>query len=263
MPELPEVEVLVRHLGPRLKGRCIQSVAVRRSRVIAPTSERALRGRLGGARLVTVARRGKYLLFVLRRKTEFTLLGHLGMSGRMYLRPINAAEPKHAAVVLGLGKEKLVYEDPRYFGRLTLDTRPLERLGPEPLSKEFKLAEFAQALRRSSQAIKVKLLNQRLVAGLGNIYASEALFRARIAPAMPARKLNPAQIARLHRAIPVVLKRAIRFGSTIAIGQPKYGERLLVYDRAGLPCGVCRAAIKRIVQAARSTYYCPRCQTKH
>src|SRR5687768_12260184 len=102
MPELPEVEVVVRHLAPRLKGRVVRSVLVRRARVIAPTTERELRQRLARARFVSLTRRGKYLVFRLRRKTEFTLLGHLGMSGRMYLRPADGPEPKHAAVVLGL-----------------------------------------------------------------------------------------------------------------------------------------------------------------
>lgn len=263
MPELPEVEVLVRHLAPRLAGQVIKSVSVRRSRVIAPTTEAKLRQKLTSARLVSLERRGKYLVFALGGKTCFTLLGHLGMSGRMYLTPVDATEPKHAAVVLSLGKQKLIYEDTRYFGRMTLDVSPLERLGPEPLSKNFKLDAFAQRLARSLQPIKVKLLDQALVAGLGNIYASEALYRAGIAPQTPARKLTRQQVARLRRAIRDVLKKAIRFGSTIAMGTGvKSGERLLVYDRAGHPCITCRGTIQRIIQAARSTYFCPRCQAR-
>lgn len=263
MPELPEVEVLVRHLRPRLAGEVIRAVSVRRLRVIAPTSERELSLRLTGARVLSLVRRGKYVVFALRGKKDFTLLGHLGMSGRMYLAPRDASEPKHAAVVLSLGMEKLIYEDTRYFGRMTLDTTPLDYLGPEPLGKEFELNAFAQRLRRSSQPIKVKLLDQCLVAGLGNIYASEALFRAGIAPQVPARRLTREQASRLHKAIRQVLEKAIRFGSTIAMGTgAKSGERLEVYDRAGKPCVVCKTAIRRIVQAARSTYFCPVCQAR-
>jgi formamidopyrimidine-DNA glycosylase len=182
------------------------------------------------------------------------------MSGDMYVVPETAPEPKHAAVVLSLGKDKFIYEDTRYFGRFTLDTTPLEYLGPEPLSKNFKLDHFAHSLRRSSQPIKIKLLDQCLVAGLGNIYASEALFRAGISPRTPARKLTNTQIVRLWKAIPKVLEHAVRYGTTRGDG---YFERLAVYARDAKPCRTCKTPIRRIVQGARSTYFCPRCQTGH
>jgi formamidopyrimidine-DNA glycosylase len=182
------------------------------------------------------------------------------MSGDMYVAPNAETEPKHAAVVLSLGKEKFVYEDTRYFGRLTLDTSPLEYLGPEPLEKAFKIDTFATALRKSSQAVKVKLLDQCVVAGLGNIYASEALFRACIDPRVPARRLTDEQIARLWKAIPEVLRAAIRFGTTRG---DAYLGRLQVYDRESKPCRNCGTPICRIVQAARSSYFCPKCQHRH
>ena len=258
MPELPEVEVVVRKLRPRIIGRTIRNVSIRRLRVIAPTSEEDLLRTLKGARFASLRRRGKYLVFKLQRgKTSITLLGHLGMSGDMYVVPQMEAEPKHAAVVLLLGNQKFIYEDTRYFGRFTLDTKPLEYLGPEPLNSDFRLKEFREALRRSSQSIKVKLLDQCLVAGLGNIYASEALFRAGINPRLPARKLTDAQIKRLWQTIPKVLKHAIRFGTTRGDG---YIGRLTVYDRKGKPCRVCKRPISRIVQGGRSTYFCPTCQ---
>ena len=258
MPELPEVEVVVRKLRPRIAGKAIRDVSVRRLRVIAPTSERELVETLKGARFVSLQRRGKYLVFGLRRgKAMFTLLGHLGMSGDMYVLPREQQEPKHAAVVLGLGSRKFVYEDTRYFGRFTMDTKPLAYLGPEPLGKGFELDAFATVLRRSSQPIKVKLLDQCVVAGVGNIYASEALFRAGINPRTPARKLHDEQIARLWKAIPEVLRHAIRFGTTHGDG---YIERLAVYDRKGKPCRVCKTPIRRIVHGGRSTYFCPKCQ---
>lgn len=284
MPELPEVEVLVRHLRPLVCGRRIRAIAVRRARVLAPTSASRLQRALRGATFTGLSRRGKYLVFELHQpgqRAPLILVGHLGMTGRMYLTPQRAPLPKHAAVILDLGRERFVYEDSRYFGRFTLDTRALAHMGPEPLGEDFTVAAFGAALARSRQAIKVKLLDQSLVGGLGNIYASEALFRARIAPQLPARKLNLAQVKVLRRTIRAVLTEAIRFGSTIPLhhGEPRngaglfyfglavgaadyYSERLRVYDRKGLPCPRCKTSIRRIVQAARSTFYCPVCQQR-
>ncbi|HKI70775.1 MAG TPA: bifunctional DNA-formamidopyrimidine glycosylase/DNA-(apurinic or apyrimidinic site) lyase [Verrucomicrobiae bacterium] len=282
MPELPEVEVLARYLAPLLKSKTIRAVEVRRLRVLRPVSEQKFTRALLGARFVGLVRRGKYLLFTLRRPRErakVSLLGHLGMTGRMYLQPVSAPLAKHAAVVLSLGKTNFVFEDTRYFGRLTLETRSLETLGPEPLSDDFSADYFARALNRSAQPIKVKLLDQSLVPGVGNIYASEALFRAGISPRLRARKLTRERVERLRQSLRQVLAEAIQFGATIPLdwagGSGKgrlfyYGqadrapdfheERLLVYDRAGSPCSVCDTPIRRIVQAARSTFYCPRCQ---
>ena len=187
--------------------------------------------------------------------------------------------PKHAAVVLNLGRENFVYEDTRYFGRLTLDTSSISALGPEPLTKEFGIEKFAAVLKRSTQPIKVKLLDQSVVAGVGNIYASEALFRARISPRLSARSLSLEQVKRLRSAIRRTLSDAIKRGSTVPlnyIGEGEsdglfyfgrapgaadfYEEKLLVYDRAGAPCRRCGAVIRRMVQASRSTFFCPECQ---
>ena len=282
VPELPEVEVLVRHLAPLLEGRTIRAVRVHRAKVLAPTSTRAFTRALLGAKFCGLTRRAKYLLFTLRHARQAEprmLVGHLGMTGRMYLLPAKAPLPRHAAVVLNLGRQNFIFEDTRYFGRLTLDLRALERLGPEPLGPEFTVERFADALRRSAQAIKVKLLDQSLLAGVGNIYASEALFLAGIAPTLPARRLRKAQVEVLRHAIREVLSEAVACGSTVPLnyaGQGKrnglfyfgsapgapdfYEERLRVYDRAGRPCPECGTVIKRRVQAARSTFYCPRCQ---
>jgi formamidopyrimidine-DNA glycosylase len=282
MPELPEVEVLVRHLDPLLRQQVIRGVRVRRSKVIAPASARVFARAVVGARFSHLSRRGKYLLFQLQAAKSgapLTLVGHLGMTGRMYLLPAQSQLPKHAAVVLNLGRRNFVFEDTRYFGRLTLDGRSVGNLGPEPLAAEFTLDGFARALKRSKQAIKVRLLDQSLVAGVGNIYASEALFRAGVAPSLPARALTREQVTRLRTSIRAVLREAIRFGSTVPLnhsgagaadglfyfglkpGSPDfYEERLRVYDRAGKPCCRCGSAIQRCVQGARSTYYCPHCQ---
>jgi formamidopyrimidine-DNA glycosylase len=278
MPELPEVEVLVRYLRPRLVGQSIRSVDVRRDRVIRPTRTATLKRRLRGAKFVSVERRAKYILFTLstKERSELVLVGHLGMSGRMFVTPARFPDPKHAAVILQLGKQKFVYQDTRYFGRLTLDTKPLQALGPEPLADNFDVQEFARRLKRSTQPIKIRLLDQSLVAGVGNIYASEALHLARISPRTPARKLTVGQIDRLAGAIRTVLQNAIDCGSTVPLewagardgnnlfyfgtGAVGYSERLAVYDRTGQPCTRCGKCIRRITQAARSTYYCPSCQ---
>ena len=281
MPELPEVEVLVRHLRPLLRGKTIRDVSVRRPKVLVPTPPRTFRQTLLGAKFAGLSRRGKYLLFKLNCKTncrQVTLLGHLGMTGRMFLAHKHVRLPSHAAVILDLGSKNFIYEDTRYFGRLTLDVSAAEKLGPEPLSNDFQPGTLAQALKRSRQAIKVKLLDQTLVAGIGNIYASEALFRARISPKLAANKMKSTQVKRLWRAMRDVLAEAIRCGSTVPLsydgrksdglfyfgrlpGAPGfYEERLRVYDREGQPCINCRHPIRRIVQAARSTFYCTRCQ---
>ncbi len=281
MPELPEVEVLVRHLAPLVRGRTIHDVTVRRARVLRPTSPTTLRRTLRKARILNVSRRAKYLVFDLRPGTirkPFCLVAHLGMTGRIYLAPKSRPLPKHAAVVIDLGRENLIYEDPRYFGRFMLDAAPLQRLGPEPLAADFSLASWQAALRRSTQAIKVKLLDQSLIAGIGNIYASEALHWAAISPRRAARSLSRSEAARLRRGIRQVLRTAIRFGSTVPLrfesghagqlfyygrdpGAPDYyTERLRVYDRQGQPCHRCGGLIRRLIQAGRSTYWCPGCQ---
>ena len=280
MPELPEVEVLVRHLAPLLKNKFVRDVQVRRAKVLQPTSPRELRQKLRGAKFTQLERRGKYLVFTLRKRGQtITLVGHLGMTGRIFLQPKTAALPKHAAVCLGFARQNLIYEYTRYFGRLTLDSSTLTRLGPEPLAAEFTAAYFASTLKHSGQAIKVKLLDQSLVAGVGNIYASEALFHAKISPRLAARKLKSGEVKKLRRAIRAILAEAIACGSTIPLnfggqrngdrlfyfGRPAgaadyYEERLRVYDRADKACSRCGAAISRITQAARSTYFCPVCQ---
>lgn len=282
MPELPEVEVLVRHLRPLLLGKTVRSVNVGRARVLLPSTSRGFIRTARGARFVGLTRRGKYLIFELKkksRKKSLQLIGHLGMTGRMYLSGKTSPLPKHLAVALDFGRENLVFEDTRYFGRLTFDTSALDKLGPEPLNREFSLKHFVQALQRSAQPIKTKLLDQSLVAGIGNIYASEALFRAGISPKLPARKLKLEQVRKLRLAIRQVLVRAIRCGSTVPLNfdgtggsdglfyfgrapdtPDFYEERLQVYDRANSPCPTCGRKIRRIVQAARSTFYCPQCQ---
>ena len=285
MPELPEVEVLVRHLQPVLRGREVRGVSVWRPKVVRPDTAHSLAEALIGRRFKQVRRRAKYLLFELgpptggQQRASLTVVGHLGMTGRMYVQPRSRPLPKHAAVTLDLGPDVFVFEDTRYFGRFNLNTAVLEPLGPEPLEAGFSLPALATALSRSRQSIKVKLLDQTVVAGVGNIYASEALFRARINPRHSARKLSKPQLIRLRQSLQEVLNEAIQLGSTLPLelegrgrknglfyyGQAEgasefYEERLQVYDRRDEPCRICRTPIRQFVQAARSTYWCPKCQ---
>jgi formamidopyrimidine-DNA glycosylase len=282
VPELPEVEVLARHLRPLVTGKTVRAATVRREKVLQPTTPACFKKELAGAKFTGLQRRGKYLLFELRQKTsrkDFRLLGHLGMTGRMFLAPKKEPLPKHAAVVLDLGAKNFIYEDTRYFGRFTLDLSSVEKLGPEPWDEKLTTEIFWRELKRSRQPVKVKLLDQSLIAGVGNIYASEALFRAGISPKRAANKLTLAQAEKLLQCVREVLQEAIDCGSTIPLnfsGGKKsdglfyygsaagaadfYTERLLVYDRAGKPCATCGSPVRRIVQAARSTFFCVRCQ---
>lgn len=228
-----------------------------------------------------VSRRAKYLIFKLMKGGKaFDLLGHLGMTGRMYLQSKRVEIPPHAVVAIDLNRDRWVFEDPRGFGRLTLETAPLDSLGPEPLASEFTADDLSRRLHRSRQAVKIKLLDQKTVSGIGNIYASESLHRAGISPRQAARSLTRRQVIRLHRSIREVLTEAIAFGSTVPLdwagdgrdglfyygrssgAADYYEERLAVYDRAGQPCRRCGAAIRQIVQAGRSTFFCPDCQPR-
>lgn len=281
MPELPEVEVLARHLNEVLPGRRILSGEVGRAKSVRPGDPDGFIEAVNGARFIRVQRRAKYLLFDLQAKSDVRrVLGHLGMTGRMYVQKKNAPLPKHRALSLELDRGRFVFEDTRYFGRMSLDLSSLKKLGPEPLTDAFDLSGFRSALRRSRQAIKVRLLSPDLVVGVGNIYASESLFRAGILPTTPANRLTRPMSARLFCAIRETLSEAIRLGSTLPLdwsgqdgrdalfyfgqekGEETYEERLRVYGRAGAPCSECGTSIQRIVQAARSTFFCPRCQRR-
>ena len=163
MPELPEVEVLVRHLRPVLRGKIIRSLRVNRAKILRPTSERELKRVLTGAKFKSLSRRGKYLLFDFHSKAlgkAVTLLGHLGMTGKMFIAKKGEPLPKHAAVVFELNRGIFVFEDTRYFGRMTLDLSSVEKLGPEPWDEKFSPESFARELKRSRQPIKVKQIGR-------------------------------------------------------------------------------------------------------
>ncbi len=280
MPELPEVEVLTRHLQKTLPGRRIEQVIVHRKRSVRPLDPAELNRRLAKHRFQNVRRRAKFLLFNLSAKfSQIQLIGHLGMTGRMYLQPKRAVLPKHAVVVLILDRGCFVFEDQRTFGRMTLDAACLDRLGPEPLSKHFELKAFQQKLQRSRRPIHTRLLEQNVVAGLGNIYAGEALFEAGIHPQTPSSQLTLRQVRQLRRCIQAVLSQAIERGASWPLnfskkdtdgffyfgrkkGSKTAKELRRVYGREGKNCVRCSEKIQRILQTARSAFFCPNCQPR-
>jgi formamidopyrimidine-DNA glycosylase len=270
LPELPEVENTRRGLAPHVRGRRIVALELYERRLRWPVPAR-LPAALRGQRIVKARRRGKYLLLEL---TQGTLLLHLGMSGSLRLIPREAprALHDHFDVVLDSGVA-LRLNDPRRFGSL-LYTRGdplahplLRKLAPEPFASAFDAPYLWRITRGRRVAIKQLLMNSRLVVGVGNIYASEALFRARIRPRRPARGLTRADAARLTRGVRAVLRQAIRAGGTTlrdyrgADGAPGYfRQQLYVYERAGKPCRRCGTPVRAFMQGQRSTYYCPSCQ---
>jgi formamidopyrimidine-DNA glycosylase len=272
MPELPEVETIRRSLRPRIVGKRISAVEVRESRLRRPVP-RNLSHRLVGRRIEDVERRAKYLL--LRLTGGECVLVHFGMSGSLILHSIPAAPVRHDHVRIRLSDgSEMVLNDPRRFGLLKVvasanlaSTPELRALGTDPLDDEFTPEYLRSRLRESRRAVKNLLLDQTALAGLGNIYSNEALFRARIRPTRRAHRVRTSEIPALREAIRVVLREAVELGgSSIADyrdgeGRPGYFQlRLRVYDRAGEPCTECATRIRRIEQAGRSSFYCPACQ---
>lgn len=266
-----------------MPGRVVRSVRILKPRILGGGSTQAFRRAVSGSRVTGVGRRGKYLRFSLEGAAGggCQLLAHLGMTGRMFLAPAEEATSRHTAAVLDLGDARWVFEDVRGFGRLTLDAGVLDALGPEPLEEGFTLGVFQAVLARSSRAVKVQLLDQRVVAGVGNIYACEALFRAGVAPLRPSRSLTPVEARRLRDAVQAVLRDAIALGCSVPLdfsgAAPGSGnrlfyygaqagmgdfaaERFLVYDRAGQPCRSCGTRIRRVLLSGRGTFDCPNCQ---
>jgi formamidopyrimidine-DNA glycosylase len=271
MPELPEVETTRRGILPHVSGVKMRELIVRRWDLRQPISPNL--PDLEGRRILQVARRSKYLL--LEIDDGSTLLIHLGMSGS--LRVIDPAEEwkkhDHVGITLETGMQ-LRYHDPRRFGlvlRLAeedpLTHVLLKNLGPEPLEQGFTTAYLAAACAKRSVAIKAVIMDSGVVVGVGNIYASEALFRAGILPLTSANALSKARLGKLVLAIREVLAAAIEEGGTTlrdflnSDGKPGYfKQRLFVYDRKGEPCRVCGTQITHAVLGQRATYWCPKCQ---
>src|SRR5687768_612312 len=268
MPELPEVEVTRRGLAPKLAGRVISGVAVREPRLRWPVPRDVLA--LAGRTVRAVRRRGKYLLVDCG---DGHLILHLGMSGSLRVLPPGTPAQKHDHFDLELGDRVLRLRDPRRFGAVLwapgdIRAHPLlAHLGVEPLSRALTPARLHALTRGHRTAIKHFLMDGRRVVGVGNIYASESLFRARINPRRAAGKITIEQSKRLVKAIKDTLNAAIRAGgSTLrdfagADGAAGYAQqRHYVYDRAGKNCRRCTTPIRKLVQGQRSSYFCPTCQ---
>jgi formamidopyrimidine-DNA glycosylase len=268
MPELPEVEVTRRGIARALAGQRISAIAVREPRLRWPVPAAVLG--LAGLTVRAVKRRAKYLLLDCG---DGQLIVHLGMSGSLRLLPAGAAFDRHDHVDVVFGERLLRLRDPRRFGAVlwaAANGAPhplLARLGIEPLSRALDGARLYALTRAHRAAIKVFLMDSRRIVGIGNIYASEALYRARIDPRTPARRLSAERCARLARAVKDTLRAAIRAGGSSLRdyvgadgGYGCFQLRTRVYEREGSPCRRCGAAVRRIVQGQRSTYFCPRCQ---
>lgn len=274
MPELPEVETVVAGLRRAgLEGRRIVSLEVAWRRSVMPHPPAGLRRKLIGRRIERLERRAKFIC--MRLDNGQWLLVHLRMTGRLLIQDGMSAIDPHDRVTLGLDDGRLLrLHDTRKFARMFLvagpDAPALRSLGPEPLSTEFTADCLAGILSRR-RVIKPLLLDQRRLAGIGNIYADESLWEAGIHPARRADSLSPDEIRRLHRAFRRVLRRAIRAGGTsLGRGHANFlgvtqqwganAPNLRVYRRHGQPCPRCKRRIERIVIAQRATHYCPACQ---
>ncbi|MEE8389946.1 MAG: bifunctional DNA-formamidopyrimidine glycosylase/DNA-(apurinic or apyrimidinic site) lyase [Anaerolineae bacterium] len=271
MPELPEVETVARGLRASLIGRTVVGVEVRWARSVVPPDPAAFARRLTGQTVTGVGRRGKWVVIALGGGS--TLLVHLRMSGRLILASGKSPDDRHLRVLFSLDGERwLCFFDQRKFGRLVLTSDPqkvLGDLGPEPLADDFTAARLEEMLAHRRGRVKPLLLNQRFLAGLGNIYADEALWRAGVHPLRRADTLTSVEVRRLYQAICSVLRTAIDSGGTtladLAYQQPdgrsgEFGDLLAVYGRAGQPCPRCGRGIERITVAQRGTHYCPHCQ---
>lgn len=282
MPELPEVETVARGLRASLVGCSIVGVEVhwersivfterRFGKEIAPPDPTAFAQRLKGQTVADVGRRGKWIVIALDNSD--TLLVHLRMTGQLLLDSDACSDNRYTRVLFLLDDgRRLRFSDMRKFGRIVLTAKPddiLGDLGPEPLADDFTAARLGELLAQRQGRIKPLLLDQRFLAGLGNIYASEALWRASVHPLRQANSLSPDEVQRLHESIRSVLRAAIAEGGTTladaayqqADGQPgEFARRLAVYGREGEICPRCGAEIERVKVGQRSAYLCPRCQ---
>jgi formamidopyrimidine-DNA glycosylase len=271
MPELPEVEIVARGLQVSLTGRTIVTVEVCWARSVLPPDPIAFARRLAGQTISGTGRRGKWVIIPLDGGD--TLLVHLRMSGRLIVGSGESPDDRHLRVLFSLDDGRwLRFIDQRKFGRMVLTSDPQEvlgDLGPEPLEDGFTPARLGQMLERRRGRIKPLLLNQRFLAGLGNIYADEALWQAGVHPLRQADTLTCTESRRLHQGVRHVLQAAIdRGGTTLpdagyqqADGRSgEFAAQLAVYGRAGQPCPRCGMTVERIRVSQRGTHFCPRCQ---
>jgi formamidopyrimidine-DNA glycosylase len=272
MPELPEVETIRRHLAPHVEGRVLDALDVLDARWCRPLAPEELAAAVTGRRVERLSRRGKYLVWEL--EDDVFLLVHLRMTGTLLLDP---PEPvPHTRVRFAVGEHRLAFVDPRRFGTGELAIGPdtlaaffAARLGVEPLGPDFTSTHLRALAKGSRAPVKAFLLDQKRVAGVGNIYADEALFRARVHPLRPANRLTTAQAAALRDAVVTSLEAGIAAkGATIDDFRDPDGVRggfqdqFLVHRREGEPCPVCGGPVRKLRAAGRGTYVCERCQPR-
>lgn len=273
MPELPEVEAVRVGLSSLIIGETIQSVDIRWPRIVAqPRDSMQFARMLKGESFEAVRRRGKYLIFDL---THYSLVSHLRMEGKYRLLDQEQTLDKHDHVIFHLESGKdLRYNDVRKFGRMSLIKKQadnnflaIQKLGPEPTAENLKSEPFYQAIKKHKKSIKAVLLDQSAVAGLGNIYCDEVLFRARIHPASSANHLNRCEIENLRQIVISLMAEAVAAGgTTIRTYKNAFGEvghfqhALKVYGHRGDPCPRCGTRIEKISVSQRGTHFCPKCQ---
>jgi formamidopyrimidine-DNA glycosylase len=274
MPELPEVEHVVRALRRAILGRRILAAELKLPRLLLDSSPASFKRKLRGARIDDVRRRGKYI--VIELDSSYVLLVHLRMTGKFLCVDADQPLPPYPHAVFYLDDDRrLVYCDMRQFGRMRLlraralgELPQIQTLAPEPLTDNFTFSYFLETLSRSRRSLKQLLLDQTKILGLGNIYAGEALFLARISPLKAANSLSRQRALKLHQAIRAVLNDAIAAGSTLRIDLTDRNGSYIgsterfwrVYEREGEACLNCGTRIRRVVQGGRSTYFCPKCQ---
>src|SRR5215204_886681 len=277
MPELPEVELVAKSLDSLVKGRKIIVAELLRERLAPENPPAQFAERLKDATINFIHRRGKHILFDLDNAE--TLITHLRMSGRFMLLPVERDLPKYSHAIFYFEDEtRLVFQDQRHFGMMKIvstanlhDAKEIKKLAPEPFSDDFNTQYFRDVLKTSKKSLKEFLLDQTKVLGLGNIYATEAIFLARANPQIAANQLSARKANVLFEKIRDVLRESIAHGSTLNVNPENidgsyygggYENQWRVYDREKEPCVNCETLIKRIVQGGRSTYFCPRCQQK-
>lgn len=273
MPELPEVETIVADLRPHLVGREIVRAELVFPTIVRYPEPEQFTDAIAGLRIERVSRRGKYILFHL--SGDLLLVVHLGMTGQLRIVDDTAALAKHTHAVFFLDDGlQLRYRDPRRFGRLLLgteaellDAKKMPRLGPEPIDPEFAADELYRRLRKRHAPLKAVLLDQKAIAGVGNIYADESLHRARLRPDRVAATVGRKSAQRLHESLRESLQLAIaNRGSSVDTYRDAWGElggqqeKLLVYGRAGEPCFTCGRPLRAVRIAGRTTVFCTRCQ---
>ena len=277
MPELPEVELVAKSLHKIVEGFKIEKAELLREKLTPDHSPESFAKMLRKTKIKRVYRRGKHILFELDNKK--TLIVHLRMSGRFMLLPAERDNPKFTHAIFYFKDEsRLVFQDQRHFGFMNIvetknlhNTKEIKKLAPEPFSEEFSPKYFRDILKTSKRNLKEFLLDQTKVCGLGNIYAAESMFLARLNPQIAANEVSVVKANRLHRFIIDVMLESIEYSSTLNVDPENfegnyygggYESHWRVYDRENEPCPNCAKKIKRIKQGGRSSYYCPNCQRK-